>query len=228
MRIRTGGVTHCVSRVAAVAVVVVLQERGGNPSPRVGVAIGDSVLDLSRLSEDAMLEGVAGKPSTFWHRVFSSSTLNTFMAMERREWSCVRTRLTELLMEENAKAFRSDVVLSLIPLSRVTMHLPASIGDYTGEIQPHFQLGRHGPWNACLTPAVARSRVFVVTFVDFYSSREHATNVGTMFRGPDNALQPNWTHLPVGYHGRSSSVVVSGTDVTRPCGWVLSTRLVDG
>lgn len=55
-------------------------------------------------------------------------------------------------------------------------------------------------------------------YTDFYSSREHATNVGTMFRGKDNALQPNWLHIPVGYHGRSSSVVVSGTDLHRPMG----------
>ncbi len=55
-------------------------------------------------------------------------------------------------------------------------------------------------------------------YTDFYSSKEHATNVGTMFRGKDNALQPNWLHLPVGYHGRASSVVVSGTPVKRPCG----------
>ena len=54
-------------------------------------------------------------------------------------------------------------------------------------------------------------------YTDFYSSREHATNVGSMFR-PDNPLMPNWLHLPVGYHGRASSVVVSGTDVRRPCG----------
>ena len=55
-------------------------------------------------------------------------------------------------------------------------------------------------------------------YTDFYSSREHATNVGTMFRGKDNALQPNWLHLPVGYHGRASSVVVSGTPLHRPRG----------
>ncbi|MFQ5571091.1 MAG: fumarylacetoacetase, partial [Rhodothermales bacterium] len=55
-------------------------------------------------------------------------------------------------------------------------------------------------------------------YTDFYSSREHATNVGTMFRGKENALQPNWLHLPVGYHGRSSSIIVSGQDVRRPCG----------
>jgi fumarylacetoacetase len=55
-------------------------------------------------------------------------------------------------------------------------------------------------------------------YTDFYSSRQHATNVGIMLRGPDNALMPNWLHLPVAYHGRASSVVVSGTDVRRPCG----------
>jgi fumarylacetoacetase len=60
--------------------------------------------------------------------------------------------------------------------------------------------------------------VKVGDYTDFYSSREHATNVGTMFRDPDNALLPNWLHLPVGYHGRASSIVVSGTDIRRPKG----------
>ena len=55
-------------------------------------------------------------------------------------------------------------------------------------------------------------------FTDFYSSKEHATNVGTMFRGADKALMPNWVHLPVGYHGRSGTVFVSGVDVHRPMG----------
>ncbi|MFM8876450.1 MAG: fumarylacetoacetase [Anaerolineae bacterium] len=57
-------------------------------------------------------------------------------------------------------------------------------------------------------------------YTDFYASREHATNVGIMFRGKENALMPNWLHLPVGYHGRASSVVLSGTDVIRPRGQV--------
>ena len=55
-------------------------------------------------------------------------------------------------------------------------------------------------------------------YTDFYSSREHASNVGTIFRGPENALMPNWLHLPVGYHGRASSIVVNGTDISRPKG----------
>ena len=60
--------------------------------------------------------------------------------------------------------------------------------------------------------------VHVPNYTDFYSSIEHATNVGKMFRDPANALLPNWKHLPVGYHGRASSIVVSGTDIIRPKG----------
>lgn len=62
-------------------------------------------------------------------------------------------------------------------------------------------------------------------YTDFYSSIHHATNVGIMFRGKENALMPNWKHLPVGYHGRASSVVVSGTPIRRPYG---QTVAVDG
>src|SRR6185436_9792646 len=55
-------------------------------------------------------------------------------------------------------------------------------------------------------------------YTDFYSSKEHATNVGAMFRDPKNALLPNWLHIPIGYNGRASSVVVSGTPIRRPLG----------
>ena len=65
-----------------------------------------------------------------------------------------------------------------------------------------------------------RMPVFIRDYTDFYSSKNHAYNVGCIVRGPDNALQPNWTHLPVGYHGRASSVVLSGTEVRRPRGQV--------
>lgn len=72
-----------------------------------------------------------------------------------------------------------------------------------------------------LTPmreATMHLPVRIGDYTDFYSSREHATNVGKMFRDPDNALLPNWLHLPVGYHGRASSIVVSGTNIRRPNG----------
>src|SRR3984893_10081411 len=60
--------------------------------------------------------------------------------------------------------------------------------------------------------------IAVAGYTDFYSSREHATNVGVMFRGKDNALQPNWLPMPIDYNGRASTVVVSGTKVRRPRG----------
>jgi fumarylacetoacetase len=69
-----------------------------------------------------------------------------------------------------------------------------------------------------MSEAVMQLPADIGDYTDFYSSREHATNVGTMLRGADNALMPNWLHLPVAYHGRASSIVVSGTDVRRPCG----------
>lgn len=70
-----------------------------------------------------------------------------------------------------------------------------------------------------------RMPVFIRDYTDFYSSKNHAYNVGCIVRGPDNALQPNWTHLPVGYHGRASSVVLSGTEVRRPRGQVSADKV---
>ena len=72
-----------------------------------------------------------------------------------------------------------------------------------------------------LTPqsdAIMHLPFLVSEYTDFYAGRHHATNVGTMFRGAENALPPNWLHIPIGYNGRASSVVVSGTDIRRPWG----------
>jgi fumarylacetoacetase len=159
----------------------VFRPRAG-ASPRVGVAIGEHVLDLAVLAEAGLLRGdhIAGG------EVFARGELNPFMALGRPAWRETRTILQRLLARDES-TLRDAAALreaALPPMVSVEMRLPAAIGDYT----------------------------------DFYSSREHATNVGTMFRGPDNALQPNWLHLPVGYHGRASSVVVSGTPVRRPMG----------
>lgn len=80
-----------------------------------------------------------------------------------------------------------------------------------------------GGGQAALVP-LSRARlhlpVAIGDYTDFYASRDHATNVGTMFRGADQALMPNWLHLPVGYHGRASSIVLSGSPVRRPVGQV--------
>jgi fumarylacetoacetase len=140
--------------------------------PRVGVALGDSVVDLAPL---AAAEGLDGG------HAFESPTLNPFLSLGRPAWDAVRSWLTELLEHE---AHRELVESHLLPARDVTMHLPFEVADY----------------------------------VDFYSSQHHAENVGRIFRPDGDALTPNWKHLPIGYHGRSGTVVVSGTDIVRPSG----------
>lgn len=82
----------------------------------------------------------------------------------------------------------------------------------------HGAAGRREQFLIPLKEVELRLPVEIGDYTDFYSSEEHATNVGTMFRDPENALLPNWKHIPVGYHGRASSIVVSGTPVRRPNG----------
>ncbi len=150
-------------------------------TPRVGVAIGDQILDLSVLENSGFFVEVLEMEA-----VFSQPSLNKFMELGRSAWGPVREIIQQLLLAGNP-TLRDDAALrsrAIVPMAEVVMHLPAEIGDYT----------------------------------DFYSSREHATNVGTMFRGKENALMPNWLHLPVAYHGRASSVILSGAEVVRPYG----------
>jgi len=148
----------------------------GGGEPRLGVRIGDRVLDLARLASDGLVGvGPAGGG------VFASGTLNPFLALGPDAWLSVRGRLTELLCDPAAEA---RVAPALVPLADATVRLPIAVADY----------------------------------VDFYSSIEHATNLGRMFRPDAEPLLPNWRHLPVAYHGRAGTVVVSGTPVTRPEG----------
>lgn len=153
-------------------------------SPRVGVAIGNFVLDMKEAQDLGYFRDVDGLPS----EVFSKSHLNAFMACGRAVWSGVRRICQGILGEESVVGGDPELLSRLlVPMGSVTMLMPVQIGDYT----------------------------------DFYSSLEHATNVGTMFRGPDNALQPNWKHLPVGYHGRASSICAGNGAVQRPAGQLL-------
>ncbi|MEW5989506.1 MAG: fumarylacetoacetase [Chloroflexota bacterium] len=157
---------------------------------RVGVAIGDWVLDLAILEEQGVFDHspFIFHPSSFPHsgRLFNRPNLNAFLALGRPAWREARAIIRDLLREDNPFLRDNDALRerALRHQTAVELLLPVEIGDYT----------------------------------DFYSSREHATNVGVMFRGPENALMPNWLHLPVAYHGRASSVVVSGTDCYRPQG----------
>ncbi len=138
----------------------------GGQSPRVGVRIGDSVLDLAPVLAD---------------RVFAEPSLNAFMAQGRARWAEVRARLSEVL---TSGRHRDAVEAALRPLAAVRLHLPFTAGDY----------------------------------VDFFGNEYHAANAGRIFRPDGEPLTPNWKHLPVGYHGRSGTIVLSGTPVTRPLG----------
>jgi fumarylacetoacetase len=148
-------------------------------APRVGVAIGDYVLDLWQLAQDCRFDVV--EPA-----VFAAPQLNPFMALGPKAWSSTRARISELLRHDHPELRDNEELRkrALVPMADVKLHMPFAVAGYT----------------------------------DFYSSKEHATNVGVMFRGKDNALQPNWLHMPIGYNGRASTVVVSGTPVRRPRG----------
>jgi fumarylacetoacetase len=142
------------------------------PRPRVGVAIGDAVLDVTAAAA-ALLPGRAG--------LFAAGTLDALLAAGPQAWAEVRAAVTMWLTEER---YRDAVAPLLVPASRATMLLPFTVADY----------------------------------VDFYASEHHAVNLGRMFRPGSDPLTPNWKHLPIGYHGRAGTVVVSGTPVLRPSG----------
>jgi fumarylacetoacetase len=153
-----------------------------NGAARIGVALGDYVVDL------AALQSAGHFPDLRDRQLFEHDSLNDFLALRRPAWKNVREILQRLLSEETP-TLRDDAKLREKVFHRqsdAVMQLPVKIGNYT----------------------------------DFYSSYHHAHNVGTMLRGPENALMPNWKWLPVAYHGRASSVVVSGTDVRRPKGQI--------
>ncbi len=152
-------------------------------SERVGVRIGDKVLDLKALYVLGYLENLPFSGSDFENKF-----LNDLMEKGKKATRDLRNRISKLLSHdfEDLKVNQHHVDQVLISADKIDMCLPVRIGDYT----------------------------------DFYSSREHATNVGTMFRDPANALLPNWLWIPVGYHGRASSVIVSGQAIHRPKGQI--------
>jgi fumarylacetoacetase len=132
-------------------------------APRVGVRVGDSVVDLLALLGD---------------EVFAAPALNPFMAQGPGRWAAVRAAIAD-------RVGSGDVPGEAVyPVASVSLSLPWEVADY----------------------------------VDFYASEHHASNVGRIFRPDAPPLMPNWKHLPVGYHGRAGTVVVSGTDIVRPCG----------
>lgn len=149
-------------------------------SPRIGIAIGDKIVDLSILDQEGFFSDLFLPEG-----IFLQDSLNELISLGKTQTRKIRERVQGLLLVENEK-LRDHSIRGKVMVNRkeAEMLLPVKIGDYT----------------------------------DFYSSMEHATNVGKMFRDPENALLPNWKHLPVGYHGRASSIIPSGVNIHRPKG----------
>jgi len=146
-------------------------------SPRIGIAVGDHILDLAAVAELDVFD--------FNTAVLEKDTLNDFISLGKELTKRVRRNIQYWLQDDSSVlAGKAEL---FVKRSEAQMHMPVYVGDYT----------------------------------DFYSSIEHATNVGKMFRDPENALLPNWKHIPVGYHGRASSIIVSGEPIYRPKGQTL-------
>jgi fumarylacetoacetase len=152
----------------------IFRQHDAHGASRIGVAIGDRILDLTRCRAAGLLEEA---PEAV-QRACEASVLNPLMALGAAASSQLRHRLSAILRAGSPQ--RAEV---LVPIGSVQLLMPAAIGGYT----------------------------------DFYASIHHATNVGGLFR-PDNPLLPNYRHLPIAYHGRTSSLVISGTAVRRPFG----------
>jgi fumarylacetoacetase len=149
-------------------------------SPRIGIAIGDKIVDLSILDQEGFFANLFLPEG-----IFLKESLNDLIGLGKVQTRKIRERVQDLLLAENEKLREHQSRgKAMVNRKEAEMLMPVKIGDYT----------------------------------DFYSSIEHATNVGKMFRDPENALLPNWKHLPVGYHGRASSIIPSGVPINRPKG----------
>jgi fumarylacetoacetase len=159
----------------------VYRRKGETTSARVGVAIGDQILDIAAGRDQGRFTGLAAAAAD----ACAEPPLNQLMALGRAHWVELRKQVSVLLSSDAADSpsVRRQREELLVPMAEAELLLPAAIGDYT----------------------------------DFYASVHHATNVGRMLR-PDNPLFPNYKWVPIGYHGRASSIVPSGAAVRRPRG----------
>src|SRR6185436_9886248 len=155
----------------------VFRRFGRDEAFRVGVAIGQEIVDVSAAHAKGLLTGAASTPAL----MARGSTLNGLMALDPAAWSQLRLALSRMLREGANEATR--LADCLVPQSDVVQALPAQIGDYT----------------------------------DFFTSQYHAFNAGRVFQ-PDSPMLPNFKWLPIGYHGRSSSIEISGGSFHRPWG----------
>ncbi|KAI1387879.1 Fumarylacetoacetase [Hypoxylon trugodes] len=162
-----------------------------DPAPHAAIAIGSHVLDLKALSSYENFNEIF--PSLKDHNeIFSKPSLNEFAALGRPVHREVRGIIQDLLSSETS---RPNVLKDNAELREKAL-------------LPQRSVKMHLPMT-------------IGDYTDFYAGFHHAYVVGALFRGPQTALQPNYTHLPVGYHGRSSSIIVSGTPIKRPVGQIL-------
>lgn len=154
----------------------------GRTEPRVGLALGDWVVDTVALFDAGLLAQVPGLNRTH----LLAGELNALLSAGSLTWRGLRAQVSELFTAGNSTLLKNSDLHSrlLVKQSEAKMRLPTRVSNY----------------------------------VDFYSSREHASNVGAMFRDPQNPLLPNWLHIPIGYNGRSSSIIPSGVPFKRPMG----------
>lgn len=158
------------------------RRRGSTERARIGVAIGDSILDISAcLAANLFDENNADARHAA--ELCAEPTLNALMAGGRAPARALRSAVSTLLAEGAPGHLQQTAEHALVAQADAELFLPANIGDYT----------------------------------DFYASVHHATNVGVLFR-PDNPLLPNYKWVPIGYHGRASSIVISDAPVRRPHG----------
>jgi len=161
------------------------------PEHRPAIAIGEHILDLLAFAKQGGFGGL-GKLKDDVARAFASPTLNAFAALGRPTHRAVRQYLQDILSENTR---HPEILKDNKPLQAAAL-IPQR------EVQNHLPLT-------------------IGDYTDFFAGRNHASNVGTLFRGAQNALNPNYNHIPVAYHGRASSVVVSGTPLHRPWGQII-------
>ncbi len=160
-----------------------------NTQARPCSAIGNYVIDLQCLLNSPFVSSIElGVEREKLQNALAQSTLNAFIALGKPAWQALRRLLQLYFSSHNSDSLYTDI-----------NQLQGSLLHLQSEVQ------------MCLPLQIGN-------YTDFYSSIEHATNVGIMFRGKENALMPNWKHLPIAYHGRASSIVVSGTPLHRPKG----------
>ena len=190
-----------------------------NRTKRLATIIGDHVVDLFALAQMGAFDDLNVKKS-----VFRNDFLNDFIALGKTKTDAVRLRLQMVLANYSLEQGENSTLN--LQNSSLGGGNPTSDTSLHGTKQPNSTSGDPSVYKTKNAIFHAKNAVNlhlpvkIGDYTDFYSSEQHATNVGIMFRDAANALLPNWKHIPVAYHGRASSIFVSGTNFHRPKGQI--------